>query len=93
MIFAGADSSSSAPSTQSDFLTVRQAARLFRVSPGWLRAEIRSGRLSGYRKGQRWVRVSESELIAHLRSHRVKPASAEQAEYARRRVAEIMEGK
>jgi excisionase family DNA binding protein len=79
--------------TGANYITVSEAARRFRVSPGWLRAEIQSGRLSGYRNGRRWVRVFEPELIAHLRSHRVKPANAEQGEYARRRVAEIMEGK
>jgi hypothetical protein len=36
--------------------------------------------------------VFEPELVAHLRSMRVTPTSAEQAEQVRRRVTEIMKG-
>ncbi len=75
------------------FVTVREAARKHRFSAVWLRAEIRAGRLPAYRRGKRWLLIYEPELIAHLRSMRVTPASAEQAEQARRRVREILEGK
>jgi excisionase family DNA binding protein len=78
---------------KSGFLTVREAAQKHRFSAGWLRTEIREGRLPAYRRGKRWLLIYEPELIVHLRSMRVTPASAEQAEYARRRVGEIMERK
>ena len=74
----------------SEFLTVRRAAHKHRCSAGWLRNEIRQGRLPAYQRGKRWQLVYEPELIAHLRSMRVTPANAEQAEQARRRVLEIM---
>jgi hypothetical protein len=73
-------------------LTVRRAARKHRFSAGWLRNEIREGRLAAYQRGKRWLLVYEPELIAHLRSMRVTPANAGQAEQARRRVLEIMKG-
>ena len=75
-----------------EFLTVRGAARKHRFSAAWLRNEIREGRLAAYQRGTRWMWVYEPELIAHLRSTRVTPANAEQAEQVRRRVLEIMEG-
>jgi len=75
-----------------EFLTVRRAAGKHRFSAAWLRNEIREGRLPAYQRGKRWVLVYEPELIAHLRSMRVTPANAEQADYARRRVLEIMKG-
>ncbi len=75
---------------QPEFLTVREAARRHRFSAGWLRAEIRAGRLPAYQRGKRWMLVFEPELVAHLRSMRVTPANAGQAEQVRLRVAEIM---
>ena len=77
----------------SEFLTVRRAARKHRFSAAWLRNEIREGRVPAYKRGKRWMLVFEPELIAHLRSMRVTPARAGQAEQVRLRVAEIMGGK
>ena len=73
-------------------MTVRRAARKHRFSASWLRNEIREGRLPAYQRGKRWLLVYEPELIAHLRSMRVTPANAEQAEHVRRRVLEIIKG-
>jgi excisionase family DNA binding protein len=73
-----------------DFLTIREAARRFRISPGRLRAAIDSGELPASQTGKRWVRLWEPDLIAFMRSQRVKPASDAIQEHARRRVAEIM---
>ncbi len=75
-----------------EFLTVRKAARRHSFSAAWLRNEIREGRLPAFQRGTRWMWVYEPELIAHLRSMRVTPANADQAEQARRRVLEIMKG-
>jgi len=75
---------------ESDFPTVRRICREERISESWLRAEIRAGRVAGYLKGKRWVRVYRPEVIAHLRSFRVKPVSDAIQEHARRLVAEIM---
>ena len=72
------------------FLTVREAARRFRLSPGRLRAAIDSGELPASKTGKRWIRLWEPDLIAFMRSQRVKPASDAIHEHARRRVAEIM---
>jgi len=72
------------------FLTVREAARRFRLSPGRLRAAIDSGELPASQTGKRWIRLWEPDLIAFMRSQRVKPASDAIHEHARRRVAEIM---
>jgi len=75
-----------------EFLTVSGAARRHHFSAAWLRNEIREGRLPAYQRGKRWKLVYEPELIAHLRSMRVRPANTEQAEQAHRRVLEIMKG-
>ncbi len=68
------------------FLTVREAARRLRVSPGRLRAAIRKGDLPAYRPGTRWVRLWQPDLIAWLRSQRVATASVADEAHARRRV-------
>jgi excisionase family DNA binding protein len=73
-----------------EFLTVREAARRFRLSPGRLRAAIASGELPAYQTGKRWIRLWEPDLLVFMRSQRVKPASDAIQEHARRRVAEIM---
>jgi hypothetical protein len=73
-------------------LTVRRAALKHRFSAGWLRKEIREGRIPAYQRGKRWKLVYEPELIAHLRSMRIEPANKGQAEQARRRVLEIIGG-
>ena len=73
-----------------EFLTLREAARRVRLSPGRLRAAIASGELPASRTGKRWFRIWEPDLIAFMRSQRVKPASDAIQEHARKRVAEIM---
>ena len=78
-------------SDPSEFLTIRAAAREFRISPARIRFAIRAGELSGYRHGKRWIRVWVPDLIAFMRRNRVSPSSGANQDHARRRVAEIME--
>ena len=80
-------------SAESPFLTLRAAARRFRVSPERLRAAIATGELRAFRAGKRWVRISHSDLIAWMRSRPVAPSGAKRAEAIRLRVAQVMEGK
>ena len=76
-----------------DFLTVRDAARRFRLSPGRLVAAIAAGDLPATRIGKRWFRIWEPDLIAFMRSKRVKPASDAIEESDRQWLAKIMGGK
>ena len=77
---------------RNEFLTVREAARRFRVSPGSLQSAIRAGELPAYRPGKRWLRLWEPDLIEFMRRNRVAPTSDADQEHARRRVAEILGG-
>lgn len=47
------------------FLILSEAAELIRVTPEYLRKQIRLGRLAGYRIGREW-RVSREQLEAWL---------------------------
>ncbi len=72
------------------FLTLRAAARRFHVSPARIRGAIRAGDLPAFRPGKRWLRISEPDLIAWMRSRPIAPSDAKRAEAIRRRVAEVM---
>jgi excisionase family DNA binding protein len=57
---------------QPDYLTVREVARLLRLSEDTVRDMLNAGRLPGYRLGQRrtgW-RISRAELDAWIQARR-----------------------
>jgi len=47
------------------FLNLGEAAEIIRVTPEYLRQQLRLGRLAGYRIGREW-RVSREQLDAWL---------------------------
>lgn len=53
---------------ETDLLTTEEVARRLRVSPGAVRAWLRSGQLRGVRAGRRW-RIREADLEEYLRQN------------------------
>jgi len=68
-----------------DVPTVRRAARRARVDPRVLRRAIARGELPATKLGERWLRVEWADVLAWLRSRRVRPTA-----HARERLAEVL---
>lgn len=53
--------------TSTEYLTLREAAVIYRVSVDTLRRRIAAGELTGYRFGKRLIRIDAGELAALMR--------------------------
>jgi hypothetical protein len=60
-------------------LTLRQAARAYRVSPGLLRTAVRDGSLPAFRIGARWLRVLPRDIEAWLANFALRPTADAEA--------------
>lgn len=74
------------PIRDTEFPTIREAARRLACRPALIRAAIQAGELDAHPLGDRWIRVYWPGVVAWVRRKRIRPT-----EHARARVAEVLE--
>ena len=72
-------------------LTIPRAASEAGIGTRTLRRLVHEGEIPAYQVGDKWLRVRWVEVVHWIRSQRVVPRNAAQAERIRRRVDEVLE--